>query len=57
MLINQKHVKQYALECAAQRHHKFTRVSKEFLIYVESQMKEKIRSYISTLPSVGRTIK
>ena len=56
-LINKKHAKQYALDCASNRAHKFTRVSADFLIYVEAQVKEKIRQYVSTLPSKGKTIK
>ena len=57
MLINKKAIKQYALDCASCRHHKFTRVSKEFLIYVEAKIKTDIRNYIHSLPSIGATIK
>lgn len=57
MLINKKAVKQYSLDCASDRHHKFTRVSKEFFIYIESKIKTDIRNYIHSLPSVGKTIK
>lgn len=58
MLINKAHVKKYALEVSAtQRGGKFTRVSNEFLIYIESCVKDKVQSYIQHLPSVGKTIK
>lgn len=58
MLINQKAVKQYALDASKKyRNGKFTRVSKEFLIYIESQLKVKIGLHVQSLPSVGKTIK
>lgn len=58
MLINKKHVKQYALDVSKQsRNGKFTRVSNDFLILIEAILKERIRLYIQTLPSVGKTIK
>ena len=57
MLINQKAVKQYALSIGAARHHKFTRVSKEFVLTMDAVLKNKIREHIQTLPSVGKTIK
>lgn len=58
MLINKKKVKEYALDISkSTRNGKFTRVSGEFLIHVEALMKEKIRAYIQSLPSVGCTIK
>lgn len=57
MLINKKAVKQYALDCVKDRHHKFTRVSQEFFIYIEAKLKADIRNYTHSLPSVGKTIK
>jgi len=57
MLINKKAVKQYALDCAKERHHKFSRVSANFFIFIESKIKTDLRNYIHTLPSVGKTIK
>lgn len=58
MLINKKHVKQYALEISqSTRNGKFTRVSGEFLIHIEAVVKERIRTYVQSLPSVGKTIK
>ena len=36
---------------------KFIQVSSDFYVFIESHLKEKIRSYIHTMPSVGRTIK
>jgi hypothetical protein len=57
MLINKKAVKQYALDCVKDRHHKFTRVSAEFMIIAESKLKQFIRDYTLSLPSVGMTIK
>lgn len=57
MLINKKKVKEYALDCSQMRHHKFSRVSKEFLIYVDDIVKTKVRDYVNSLPSVGKTIK
>ncbi len=75
MLINKSHVKNYALELAAQRfpdaersvvrggkqlrviEPKFIQVSGDFFIYIESALKEKIRTYIAGMPTSGRTIK
>lgn len=57
-LINKKHVKQYALEVSKScRSGKFTRVSEEFLIYIDARVREEINRYIKQLPSVGVTIK
>jgi hypothetical protein len=56
MLINRKHVKQFALDMAKNRAHKFTRVGGDFLIKCEGNLKEFIRTYISRLPSKGKTI-
>ena len=57
MLINKKAVKGFALEYAQATRPKFTRISKEFLIYIDGVVKEKIKNHIHTHPSVGKTIK
>jgi hypothetical protein len=56
VLINKKHVKQFALEMAKHRSHKFTRVGNAFLIQCEVNLKEFVRSYVHRLPSKGKTI-
>ena len=55
-LISKKHVKQFALDMAKTRAHKFTRVGGEFFIKCEANLKEFIRGYVSRLPSKGKTI-
>ena len=55
-LVNKKHVKQFALDMAKSRAHKFTRVGGEFLIKCEANLKEFIRRYVQRLPSKGKTI-
>ena len=57
MLINKRQVKEYALARATMRSHKFTRVSKEFYLWANSELCRRIDWYIQTLPSKGRTIK
>ena len=56
-LLNRKAVKEFAMDYAHAFRPKFTRVSKEFLIYIEGIVKEKIKNHIHTLPSLGKTIK
>ncbi len=56
MLINRSKVKQFALEMARGRAHKFTRVGGDFFIKCEGQLKEFIRNYVHRLPSKGKTI-
>ena len=57
-LINKKHVKEYALECAKERSgDRFTRVSEDFLVYVDGLLRKKIREHVYGLPSVGKTIR
>ena len=56
-LISKKHVKAFALELAKTRAHEFTRVSGDFCIRCEGVMKEFIRGYIHSLPSVVKTIR
>jgi len=47
-------VKEFALEMAKDRAHKFTRVGGDLLIACEGNLKEFIRSRVSRLPSVGK---
>ena len=55
-LINRAQVKQFALEIAGKRAHRFTRVGNDFFIKCEAHAKEFIRQYINSLPSKGKTI-
>jgi len=55
-LISKKHVKQFALDMAKNRAHKFTRVGGDFFIKCEGNIKEFIRNYVQRLPSKGKTI-
>ena len=55
-LINKKHVKEFALETAKVRAHKFTRVGSCFLAQCEGNLKMFIKHYIQRLPSKGKTI-
>ena len=55
-LLNKKHVKEFALEMAKDRAHKFTRVGGEFLLKCEGRLKDYIRTYVRQLPSKGKTI-
>jgi len=56
MLINRKKVKEFALEMAKHRAHKFTRVGSEFFIKCEGHLKAFIRNQVHSLPSKGKTI-
>jgi hypothetical protein len=56
VLINKKHVKEFALEMAKDRAHKFSRVGNDFLQKCEGNLKEFIRGYVRRLPSKGKTI-
>ena len=56
MLINRKKVKEFALEMAKYRAHKFTRVGGDFFIKCEGNLKQFIRGYVHSLPSKGKTI-
>ena len=55
-LINRKHVREFALEMAKSRAHKFTRVGGDFFLKCEGQLKAFIRSEVHRHPSVGKTI-
>ena len=56
-LLNRKNVREFALEMAKHRAHRFTRVSGDFFLKCEGQLKAFIRSEVQRHPSVGRTIK
>jgi hypothetical protein len=56
-LINRKHVKEFTLEMAKGRAHKFTRVGGEFLLKCEANLKAFILNQVQRHPSVGKTIK
>ncbi len=56
MLINRKKVKEFALEMAKGRAHKFTQVGSEFLVKCEANLRTYIRNQVHSLPSKGRTI-
>ena len=56
MLINRRKVKEFALEMAKGRAHKFTRVGSGFLIKCEANLKTFIRNSVHSLPSKGKTI-
>jgi hypothetical protein len=55
-LINRKRVKEFALEMAKGRAHKFTRVGGQFFLKCEANTKQFIRNYIRAIPSKGKTI-
>ena len=55
-LLNRSKVKRFALDMAANRAHKFTRVGGEFFLKCEANLKEFVRNYIHLLPSKGKTI-
>ena len=55
-LISRKHVKAFALMIAEKRFHRFTRVGGDFYIKCEADLKAFIRSYVTRLPSKGKTI-
>ena len=56
-LINRSRVREFALQTAKSRAHKFTRVGSEFLLKCEGQLRAFICSQIARLPSKGKTIK
>ncbi len=56
MLINRSKVKQFALDMAKGRAHKFTRVGSDFYVKCEGQLKAFIRSHVRSPPSKGKTI-
>jgi hypothetical protein len=56
VLINRSKVKEFALEMAKHRAHKFTRVGRDFFIKCEANLKTFIRAQVHSLPSKGKTI-
>ncbi len=57
MLINRSKVKEFALEMAKHRAHKFTRVGRDFFIKCEANLRTFIRNQVHNLPSKGKTIR
>ena len=55
-LINRGRLRRLALDAAGQRHHRFTRVSKEFHQTAEAHLRAWVWEYIHGLPSKGKTI-
>jgi hypothetical protein len=56
LLIRKADVRRFALEKAKLRHHKFTRISKEFIENCDAQLRVFIEVHINSLPSKGKTI-
>jgi hypothetical protein len=56
VLINRRKVKEFALEMAKHRSHKFTRVGSNFFVKCEGNLREFIRNSVHRLPSKGKTI-
>ena len=55
-LLNRSKVRQFTLEMAKQRAHKFTRVGGPFFLRCEAYLKEFIRAQVRQHPSKGKTI-
>ena len=55
-LINRKHCREFALEVAKTRAHKFTQVGSNFFLQCEANLKTFIRSQVQSHPSKGKTI-
>jgi hypothetical protein len=55
-LLNRKRVKQFALDAARSRAHKFTRVGSAFYDKCEGHLRQYISGYVQRLPSKGKTI-
>lgn len=49
-------MKAFAIEIAAKRLHRFTRVGGEFFVKCEANLKGFIRNHVSRLPPKGQTI-
>jgi hypothetical protein len=56
-ILNKAKFKRTTLEIASKRHHKFTRVSEEFISRAEHMLTSWLLSHINQLPSKGKTIK
>jgi hypothetical protein len=57
MMINKRKLRDFALLIARGRSHKFGRVSPEFILRCEANLKAFIRGEIMRLPSKGKTIR
>lgn len=57
MIISPSRLKRVALEIASKRHHKFTRISREFVEKADRHLVYWVESHIASLPSKGKTIK
>jgi hypothetical protein len=55
-MINKRKVKEFALQMAKERYHKFTRVGSGFYLACEANLKAFIRGHVMRLPSKGKTI-
>ncbi len=55
-LLNKRRVKQFTLDRARLRAHKFTRVGSDFYVKCEAYLREFIGNYVHRLPSKGKTI-
>ena len=55
-LLNKKQVKQFTLDAARSRAHKFTRVGSDFYVKCEVHLRGFIQDYVHRLPSKGKTI-
>jgi hypothetical protein len=55
-LINRRNVKQFALEIAANRFHRFTPVGEDFFIKCGANLKAFVRQHVERLPSKGKTV-
>jgi hypothetical protein len=56
-ILNKSKFKRATLDIASKRHHKFTRVSEEFINRAEYMLTRWLMDHISQLPSKGKTIK
>ena len=57
-LLNKAQLKKYALDAAAaNRHHKFSRVSEDFMIKAEAHLRQWVVAHVKNLPSSGETIR
>jgi hypothetical protein len=61
LLINRSHVREYALAVLAEKRpalkEKMTRVSGEFFVKLDTQLRNYVQAHIESMPSVGKTIK
>lgn len=57
MVVSPSKLRKLALELASKRHHKFSRVSREFIEKADRHLAVWTMQYITQLPSKGKTIK